>query len=376
MINGRLVIDAVAHPYNLDLSNRQDSITDERFFGLVEFMYRVGHRPLESREPGFLMSIEEFQTRWDPWDLCHAFFVESDVDLVVAHGVEIAGYAKKGGFSYWPSIVEMHRLAPERVYMYGAVDPFGHDLSATLADMDEKAAAGCVGYKFYPSNGLFDHEANQQVSLLFSDAERAYPLFERARALGVRHLAVHKTQPVGVGPLDAVHVDDVSSAAAMFPDLTFEIVHAGWAFLEETALQLMVHPNVYANLEGSAGMVVNQTRQFAHMLGTFLKVCTPEQLLFASGCALAHPDPVVRGILEFEMPQDLREGFGYPEITEEMKFGFLGGNMARLLGVDTAAKHAAIASDEWSALRAAGKAAPWSAYRARRAGRPLGGARA
>lgn len=100
LIQEHLVIDAVAHPYNLDYSHRQDTISEAQFFGLVEFMYRVGHRPLESREPGFLMTIEEFQTKWDPWDLCHAFFVESDVDLVVAHGVEIAGFAKNGGFSY------------------------------------------------------------------------------------------------------------------------------------------------------------------------------------------------------------------------------------------------------------------------------------
>ena len=371
MINGHLIIDAVAHPYNLDLSNRQDNITDERFSGLVDFMYRVGHRPLESKEPGFLMTIQEFQAKWDPWDLCHAFFVESDVDVVVPHGVEIAGYAKKGGFSYWPTIVAMKKIAPERVYMYGAVDPFGHDLSATLADMEEKAAAGCVGYKFYPSNGLFEHECNHQVQLLFSDPTRAYPLFEKARSLGVKHIAVHKTQPVGVGPLDAVHGEDVSSAAAMFPDLTFEIVHAGWAFLEETALQLMVHPNIYANLEGSAGMVVNQPLQFAHMLGTFLKVCKPEQLLFASGCALAHPDPVVRGIMAFQMPQALVDGYGYPQITDEMKLGWLGGNMANLLGIDPQAKLKALANDEWSQMRSHGKAAPWSAYRARRAGKPM-----
>ena len=317
------------------------------------------------------MSIEEFQTKWDPWDLCHAFFVESDVDIVVAHGVEIPGYAKKGGFSYWPSVLAMHQLAPERVYMYGAVDPFGHDIAATLDDMEEKASQGCVGYKFYPANGLFDRTSNQQISLLFSDPERSYPLFEKASALGIRHIAVHKAQPVGVGPLDAVRVEDVSSAAAMFPDLTFEIVHAGWAFLEDTALQLMVHPNVYANLEGTAGMVVNQPQAFAHMIGTFLKVCQPYQILFASGCALAHPDPVIQGILEFTMPEELMDSYGYGAITDEMKWGFLGGNMATLLGIEEAEKKAALAKDSWSELRAQGKAKPWSAYRARRSGHPL-----
>jgi hypothetical protein len=42
--------------------------------------------------------------------------------------------------------------------------------------------------------------------------------------------------------------------------------------------------------------------------------------------------------MEMEMPEDLRDGFGYPEITREDRENILGLNFARLLGVDVDAK--------------------------------------
>lgn len=366
MVDDIFVIDAVAHPYNWHDDNRLDSVSPETFQGLVDFVYFTGHAPVESQEPGYRMTREEFGTKWQAEDLAHAFFVESDVDMVVAHGVEISGFAKPGGFSYWPTCLDLARIAPDRVRLYGGIDSFDPDRERVLASMERKAAEGAIGFKFYPSNGLFDAASNQQVSMLFSDPERAYPLFEKARELGITHIGVHKAQPVGPGALDAARVEDVSTAAAAYPDLTFEVVHAGWAFAEECALQLMMHTNIYANLEGTIALVVRQPRHFAHIIGTMLKYGRTEQLLYASGCALSHPDPILRAFLDFEMPQDLRDGYGYPEITPEMKRKILGGNMAALLGIDTDAVRSRIRDDRWSALRAEGKAAPWSAYRARR----------
>ena len=44
------------------------------------------------------------------------------------------------------------------------------------------------------------------------------------------------------------------------------------------------------------------------------------------------------GLQQFEMPQDLKEGYGYPDITEEDKAKIFGGNLGRLLGIDTSKK--------------------------------------
>ena len=249
---------------------------------------------------------------------------------------------------------------------YGASDSFDPDQERVLASMERKAQEGAIGFEFDPSNGLFDAASNQQVSMLFSDPERAYPLFETAREPGIKHIGVPQMQPVGPGALDAARVEDVSTATVAFPDCTFGVVHAGWAFAEECALPLMMHTSIHANLEGTVALVVRQPHHFAHIIGTMREYGRTEQLLNVSGCALSHPDPMLRAFLDFAMPQDLRDGYGYPQITPEMKRKILGGHIAALLGIDTAAVRSRIGDDRWSALRAEGNAAPWSAYRARR----------
>ena len=42
--------------------------------------------------------------------------------------------------------------------------------------------------------------------------------------------------------------------------------------------------------------------------------------------------------MELEIPEDMRSGYGLPQITHEDKKKILGGTMARLMGVDVEAK--------------------------------------
>ena len=69
--------------------------------------------------------------------------------------------------------------------------------------------------------------------------------------------------------------------------------------------------------------------------------------------------------MNFEMPQDLIDGYDYPPITRELKRKILGENIAALYGVNIEEQKAKLKDDEWSRLRATGKAKPWSAHRKR-----------
>jgi hypothetical protein len=42
----------------------------------------------------------------------------------------------------------------------------------------------------------------------------------------------------------------------------------------------------------------------------------------------------VEGLREFQFPEDMRQGYGYPEMTDEIRRKIFGGNLARLLGLD------------------------------------------
>jgi uncharacterized protein len=49
------------------------------------------------------------------------------------------------------------------------------------------------------------------------------------------------------------------------------------------------------------------------------------------------------GVLEFQLPQDLVEGYGYPQLTEQAKRKILGENLLRLHGMDVEATRARLA---------------------------------
>ena len=367
MIDQIFVIDAVAHAYDFSDENRIATCEPERYAGLQQFAYQLGHFSTESLEPGYLLTQDEFTARWRAEDLANVFFVESDVDMIVHHSVAISSFSRDG-VARFDTGVELQRIAPDRVILYGCVDTFDEDRERVFASMEQMVEKGAVGFKFYPSNGFFDTSKHKLVQMLYDDPERAFPFFEKARKLGVMHLAFHKAQPVGPGPVEAVHYEDISTAALAFPDMTFEVVHAGWAFLEEAGIQLMLHDNIYANLECVVNLVVRHPRRFAHIIGTLLRYGGPDRILYATGCAVNHADPILERFMAFEMPPDLVDGYGYPELTLEVKRQMLGANIARIHDLDIPGVIDKIANDRWSQLRARGKAPPWSAHRQSLAG--------
>ncbi len=366
MWNGNLVIDGVAHAYTFEDENRLASCPPEVYNGLVDWIHGFLHVPLESQEPGYLLSRAEFAANWHAEDLASVFFEESDVDVIAYHGVEIAAFFARGS-SPWSIGVELKQAYPDRVLLYCPVDPLKGP--SELEQMEARHAECPVdGWKFYPTNGLIDPATSNVYTALFDDRELSFPYFEKARELGVPRVAVHKAMPVGPGPLDKDNVHDVSTAAVAFPDIQFEVVHSGWAFLEDSALQLMLHPNIWANLESVANFVVRQPRKFAHIIGTLLQHGGDGRIMFGSGCSVAHPQPILEAFARFQMPEDLMEGYGYPAVTDEMKRRMFGENMARLHGFDPVERAAALAGDEWTqrrAARRAGEPSPWRAHRAR-----------
>src|SRR5438094_3456943 len=125
-----------------------------------------------------------------------------------------------------------------------------------------------------------------------NDSKALYPVLERCRELGIRSVAIHKSFPIGPAPLDAFRPDDVEYAAADFPDLNFEIVHGGFAFLEETAFQLARFDNVYVNLESTITSIVKRPRHFARALGELLLWGGSKKIFWGTG-AIPHPAPLL-----------------------------------------------------------------------------------
>lgn len=349
MWNEQLVIDGVGHVYDVTPENRSALCEPAAYAKFGQFLHRFFHLALESKAPGYQLSYEEFTNQWTAEQLADVIFTESDVDVIAFHCVDIEAFFKDGLSPYRIGL-ELKQRWPERVMLYAPVDPLSGP--AALDRLEEHVSRSKVdGLKVYPSNGIINPATGEMYSVALSDPELAYPVFEKARDLGIRQIAVHKAIPLGKTPLALSRIDDVGSAAAAFPDLTFEIVHAGWAFLDDTATLLSSHPNVFANLEAVANFAVRRPTHFAHILGTMLLAAGPNRIVFGTGAFVTHPQPVLRALANFEIPQELQEEYGYPGVTNAMKAKFLGGNLARIHRIDPDERLRALADDEWAQRR-------------------------
>jgi predicted TIM-barrel fold metal-dependent hydrolase len=166
------------------------------------------------------------------------------------------------------------------------------------------------------------------------DPRVAFPVFEKAQELGVKLIGVHKGVPLGPQPIEHTQTWDMDGAAANFPDLNFVIYHVGLPFLDEVCWQLIRYPNLYASLAATINFIVRAPRQFAEVLGKLLFWCGEDKIIYGSEAPIWHPQWALKAFWEFEIPQDLQEGYGYPALTEQGKRKILGENLLRLHGMD------------------------------------------
>jgi hypothetical protein len=327
-----IVVDAVAHAYDFTPENRVRDCPPEIYDGVARYTHSEVHAIAESPAPGFMLGYDEYVAKWTAEQVASVIFAESDVDVCAYHGVRLPPVSRDG-ISPFSIGLEMKRAHPDRVLLYAPVDALGGP--GELEQMERFAAEGPIdGFKFYPSNGLIDPHAHRAVTVSFEDLDVIGPYLEKARSLGIRHIAIHKAIPIGPGPLTPNRVDDIGVAATAFPDMTFEVVHSGWAFLEDCAIQMVTHPNIYANLECVANFIVRRPRRFAQVIGTLMHYAGHDRLLFGTGAMACHPAPVLTAIGRFQMSDDLIEGEGFRPLTDEIKRDILGLNMLRLHGID------------------------------------------
>src|SRR5262249_9798394 len=167
------------------------------------------------------------------------------------------------------------------------------------------------------------------------------PFLEQARASGVRRVCAHK----GISGLVATGSPrDVGPAAAAFPDLDFLIYHSGYeippgAAPEEgpysdeaahagtnrlvtslRAARIAPGSNVYAELGSTWFCLIRRPEEAAHVLGKLLLAVGEDNVLWGTDSIwYGSPQPAIDAFRAFQIPAELRERFGYPELTHEVK---------------------------------------------------------
>ncbi|WP_336213183.1 amidohydrolase family protein [Nonomuraea sp. LPB2021202275-12-8] len=253
-------------------------------------------------------------------------FDESPTDVAMAQVVPVFDW-----YDDWWAPVELQaafaRAFPGRALFCGGVDPGHRGVAAALQHLDYQVRElGAVSLKFY--NGHVER------GWRCDDEKLAYPLYERARQLGVTVLQFHKGNPFGVEDVEQLRPNDLQRAARDFPDLTFVIHHLATPYFDECVNIAARFPNIHLALSAAVNFLPFRPRLFQRQLGELLAAVGAERLLWGSEATLAGPPaPYLRAFMDLRIADDLREGYGYPQITREDKRLILGLNAARLFGV-------------------------------------------
>ena len=347
MIDDMFIVDSIVHAFDSRAANAITRYGKAVFLSAQRFQWSF-------TAPAYRIEPRRYFQRMSAEVLDSALFAESPVDLAVFHTVPIWGFIED--FSPAEVGLELRRRQPKRVRLYGGISPLQGQRA--LDDLDRQVEEwGIIGLKLYPMD-VIDGEVR---ALSLGDRDIIYPVLERCLKLGIKVVAIHKAFPLGPVEMDPFRVGDVDYAARDFPDLSFEVVHSGMAFLEEAVLQTQRFDNVYVNLETTASLAELHPRKLANVLGAFLAAGVGKRLLWSSGLTNSHPRPVAEALAALEMPADMIDQLGYPPLTREIKADIFGLNYARLHGLDVAAIKRATAGDAVSRQRAAGLAPPWSA---------------
>ena len=220
------------------------------------------------------------------------------------------------------------------------------DLGTLVRDMEHlKEDLGIRALKCYTGaggpNSLYPYEA-----WWLDDEDVAYPMYEEAQRLGIDVVNVHKGFEQGI--FDAEHCSprDFPKAVADWPDINFVCFHSAVDLppyehyfddlMRMKREEMAEATNIYTELGGAWATRVSQGGDAtAHFLGQLLLNFGEDHILWGTDAIWnGSPQWQINAMKLFQMPDRLREEFGYPEVTTEIKAKILGLNAAKLYGVD------------------------------------------
>ena len=350
MIEDVFIIDATVHAHNL----HPDNWVGPQAHDLVDIVTEAH----QSWQPQSLVLPKDvFLGGCSAEVLAWTCFTETPIDFAGHHHIPLYSWFKDGAVSKEKNR-ELAERWPDRFAIYVGVDPTA-DLDDAIRSMEQQVeeVPDAIGLKLYPT------QINPLREFNMGDQDKAFPLYERARELGLKVIAAHKAMPYGPVPANPFGMDDMEVAATHFPDLNFEFIHAGWSFVEETAHAIGRYPNVYANLEFTSLFLNASPQLFEDILAQFMFWGGPEKIFWSAGCMYVHPLPPLERFWDFQFSQATLDKWRIPQITREDKTMILGQSYADMIGLDIEETKKKIADDAFSTfLREHGQQPPNTAW--------------
>lgn len=233
----------------------------------------------------------------------------------------------------------------QRLLIHGRVNP---NQPGDVEDMDELAERwGVSAWKCYTQwgpdgRGFFLHE------------DAGLRLIEKARALGVKNICVHKGLPFGRKSYEHSLATDIGIVAKQFPDVNFLVYHSGFIAnqkegpydpergegvdalirsVEENAVPR--NGNVYAELGSTWRYAMRDPEMAAHIVGKLVKHIGEENVLYGSDCIwYGSPQDQIQAFRAFQISEAFQEQYGYPKMTPALRARIFGLNATRPYGID------------------------------------------
>jgi uncharacterized protein len=242
------------------------------------------------------------------------------------------------------------------------------DTRTTVADMEYLVnVLGIRALKTYTGAG---HRGEDQATAVWGDTRPwwlddenvAYPMYEEALRLGVNIVNSHKGLRLGVFDREYIKPRDIPKAVLDWPQINFAIYHSAGEFLDELVeikRNLDTTPgfanNLYAELGAifASNVISGEIDQIGHLLGKLVNAFGPQRILWGTDSIwYGTPQWQIDALKTFQMPRRLRDDFGYPEITEDIKARIFGLNAADLYGLDAGEIRCTIAEDPIATVQA------------------------
>jgi uncharacterized protein len=274
-------------------------------------------------------------------------FMDSDTDVMVLSFVPSARDAEPVTIQ---AADEVRRLVDKlegthRLLLHGRVNP---NQPGDLEGMDElQQKWGVSAWKTYTQFG-----PNGKGYFLYDDVGIRF--IEKARALGVKNICIHKGLPFGSRSYEHSQCSDIGVVARRYPDVNFLIYHSGFvSTVTEKAYdasgkrdgidtlvaslqkhQVKPNSNVYAELGSTWRFLMRDPEQAAHALGKLIVACGENNVLWGTDSIwYGSPQDQIQAFRTFQISAPLRERHGYPEITPALRAKIFGLNAAKVYGL-------------------------------------------
>ncbi|XOV89199.1 MAG: amidohydrolase family protein [Pseudomonadota bacterium] len=292
-------------------------------------------------------------------------FLDSDTDLMVLSFVPSAADAEPLTIEEAAAVRDIvNKMERHRMFLHGRVNPNQPgdlDLMEDLVGRWDICAWKCYT-QFGPGGKGF-----------WLDDEPGIALIEKARALDVRNICIHKGLSFGPRSFEHSRCDDIGRVARRYPDVNFLVYHSGYDVIQEegpfkpgagvhgidslvqSLLDNEVPPNsnVYAELGSSWRMLMQKPTEAAHALGKLFRYVGENNLLWGTDSIwYGSPQDQIQAFRSFQISPEFQDRYEYPAITPAMRSKVFGLNALKPYNLTLAEVEGMIGQDRVQTARA------------------------